>query len=315
MSRWFRHYAGMMRDDKLVRVAVTCCQPVERVVWIWGAILESAAEIDDDGRFDVDAAEIAYFLRSDAADVDAVLHALEQLGRVSGNRVAKWNDRQFKSDRSADRQKALRDRQKQTGDGEHAAPDAMVNGHSDDRVTAASRHGDAPETETELEAETEKEKVAPSLRSGGAPARRRRKPGMPLPEDWRPTEASRDRARSLGFPETKIDDIAEDLRVWANGKGEIRADWDATFDGFVRRDAKGNRGQGPPRQRVVNGFAAYAIDLANEESDATPRQNNDQAASRTTGGLSAGSRAETSGVLDTRQPDAPGGAYTVVDRH
>ena len=49
MSRWFRHYAGMMRDDKLVRIAIKTKQPIERVLWIWGAILESAAEIDDNG--------------------------------------------------------------------------------------------------------------------------------------------------------------------------------------------------------------------------------------------------------------------------
>jgi hypothetical protein len=32
MSRWFRHYAGMMRDDKLVRVAIRSKQTIERVV-------------------------------------------------------------------------------------------------------------------------------------------------------------------------------------------------------------------------------------------------------------------------------------------
>jgi hypothetical protein len=50
VSRWFRHYAGMMRDDKLVRVAIRSGQAIERVCWIWGAILESAAEIDNGGK-------------------------------------------------------------------------------------------------------------------------------------------------------------------------------------------------------------------------------------------------------------------------
>jgi hypothetical protein len=36
MSRWFRHYAGMMRDDKLVRVAIRSGQTIERVVWVYG---------------------------------------------------------------------------------------------------------------------------------------------------------------------------------------------------------------------------------------------------------------------------------------
>ena len=59
MSRWFRHYAGLARDDKLVRAAMKSKQPVERVVWVWCAILESAAEIDDGGRYELDHAECA----------------------------------------------------------------------------------------------------------------------------------------------------------------------------------------------------------------------------------------------------------------
>src|SRR3972149_8906027 len=106
MSRWFRHYAGMMRDEKLVRAAMASKQPVERVVWIWGAILESAAEINDGGRYELDHAEVAYFLRADEADVAAIEAALTQLARVANAIVVKWGDRQYQSDRSAPRQAA-----------------------------------------------------------------------------------------------------------------------------------------------------------------------------------------------------------------
>lgn len=152
MSRWFRHYAGMMRDDKLVRAAVASKQPVERVVWIWGAILESAAEINDGGRYDLDPAEVAYFLRADEADVHAVLDALGRCGRVASSTVVHWGDRQFDSDRSASRQAAYRERKRShggNGDGGQASSDAGI--------TSPSRHGDAPETETELETEAEKQ--------------------------------------------------------------------------------------------------------------------------------------------------------------
>ncbi len=67
MSRWFRHYAGMMRDDKLVRVSIKSKQSVERVCWVWCAILESAAEIDDSGRYEIEHEEIARFLRCPAS--------------------------------------------------------------------------------------------------------------------------------------------------------------------------------------------------------------------------------------------------------
>lgn len=100
MSRWFRHYAGMMRDDKLVRAALRSKQSVERVCWLWGAILESAAEFDDGGRYEIDHAEIAYFLRADESEVAAIEAALGALGRLEDGCVAKWKDRQFQGDRT-----------------------------------------------------------------------------------------------------------------------------------------------------------------------------------------------------------------------
>lgn len=152
MSRWFRHYAGMMRDDKLVRVAIRSKQTVERVVWVWGAILESAAEIDEDGRYDFDTAEAAYFLRADESDLVAILDALSEQGRISQDRVVKWGDRQFTSDRSADRQRRYRERKKAVSHGDNGA-EPVTGGEGDGGVTSLSRHGDAPETETETETE------------------------------------------------------------------------------------------------------------------------------------------------------------------
>ncbi len=150
MSRWFRHYAGMMRDEKLVRVAIKSKQPVERVLWIWGAILESAAEIDEDGRFDLDAAEVAYFLRAGEDDVGAVLNGLADAGRLADNIVVNWGDRQFSSDRSKERQAAYRERQraqKRRSDGEDRH---QING-----VTSPKRHRDVEVTAQETETETE----------------------------------------------------------------------------------------------------------------------------------------------------------------
>ncbi len=157
MSRWFRHYAGMMRDDKLVRVAIKSKQTVERVVWIYGAILESAAEIDDDGRYDLDSAEIAYFLRADEADVDAVLVALGDAGRVVEGRVVKWGSRQFSSDRSRDRVAAHRERKRSQGvedNGEVEAGNGVV--------TLPIRPRNAPETELETELDKKEEATASS---------------------------------------------------------------------------------------------------------------------------------------------------------
>lgn len=88
MSRWFRHYAGLSRDDKLVRAAVKARQPVERAVWVFGAILESAAEVNDGGRYDFDVDEAAYFLRCEPGDLSGVLQQLIAVGYIDGQRVA-----------------------------------------------------------------------------------------------------------------------------------------------------------------------------------------------------------------------------------
>lgn len=144
MSRWFRHYAGMVRDDKLVRVALKSKQSIERVVWIWGAVLESAAEIDSDARYEVDADEIAHFLRCKPAAVNAVLEALQDLGRIDGSTVTTWAKRQFKSDRSNARVAAHREKKRGSGNDDETL-------HVTGDVTLQERHCNSPETETETE--------------------------------------------------------------------------------------------------------------------------------------------------------------------
>ena len=151
MSRWFRHYAGMMRDDKLVRVAIRSKQPIERVVWIWGAILESASEIDDAGKYDLDAAEVSYFLRADEADVVGVLRELEVAGRTAEGCVVKWSNRQFQSDRSAER--VARHRAKKREDNVSYA-------QCNEDVTLQVADGNAPDTELDTEKEVKPRKRA-----------------------------------------------------------------------------------------------------------------------------------------------------------
>lgn len=163
MSRWFRHYAGMMRDEKLVAVAIRSKQPVERVVWVWGAVLESAAEIDDAGRFEVDAAEVAYFLRSDEGDIRAVLDALATAGRLAGDRVVKWGDRQYQSDKAAERQARYRERQRQ-GHQTPRSDDQKASQAVTHDVTVTSRDGEvtAQETDTDTEITEANASDAPS---------------------------------------------------------------------------------------------------------------------------------------------------------
>jgi hypothetical protein len=156
MSRWFRHYAGMMRDEKLVAAAIRSKQPVHLVVWVWGAILESAAERDEDGLFELDAGEAAYFLRTDEADIRAVLDALANAGRLAEGRVVKWGDRQYQSDKSAERQARYRERRRPTQrDG-------------DDKQTSRDGAVTAQEAETEAETKVEDQPQVSAITRGRA---------------------------------------------------------------------------------------------------------------------------------------------------
>lgn len=162
MSRWFRHYAGMMRDEKLVRVAVKSKQPVERVVWVWGAILESAAEINDGGRFEFDVGEAAYFLRCDESELADIVGGLEASGRLVASCVVRWSDRQHESDSSRERQRRYRARRNADSRSElreRQDGDADVDGGD---VTRPSRDGAVTPQETDTETEEDVGASAPT---------------------------------------------------------------------------------------------------------------------------------------------------------
>ena len=244
MSRWFRHYAGMMRDDKLVSAAIKSKQTIERVVWVWGAILESASEIDDDGRYEIDTAEIAWFLRADQSELDAIEDALHTLGRVHQGRVARWGVRQFQSDRSAERQRRYRERNKVTDSSEAGEAQPVTEETSRNiEVTSQSRHGDAPETETE----TETDILEPngSCASGDA---NQLKPehvveswndlaptiGKPMVRDLTPERRVRLKARIAGY---SIDDF-NNVLAGISRSSFLRGDtgWHGcTFDWFTKK--------------------------------------------------------------------------------
>lgn len=148
MSRWFRHYAGMMRDPKLVGVAARTKQPVERVAFVWGCILEDAAEARGCGTYTLDIDEVAYFLRCESDDIAAIHIELAKAGLVKDGVIIQWAERQFETDKSdptnADRQRRFRQKNK-------TVTDETVTRNDD--VTETKR----PETETETETDIERE--------------------------------------------------------------------------------------------------------------------------------------------------------------
>lgn len=62
---------------------------------------------------------------------------------------------------------------------------------------------------------------------------------IPIPDDWKPIEAHYVRAAELGFSRRWVDDKADTVRLWAEGKGDARyANWDSMFHNWLKRDAK-----------------------------------------------------------------------------
>ncbi len=59
----------------------------------------------------------------------------------------------------------------------------------------------------------------------------------PLSADWAPSDSHFEAAAKLGISRKAVEWKAEDLRLWALSSGELKSNWEATFHGFLRRDA------------------------------------------------------------------------------
>jgi hypothetical protein len=268
MSRWFRHYAGMMRDDKLVRVAIRSKQTIERVVWVYAAILESAAEIDDAGRYDLDAAEAAYFLRADEDDVVGIMRELQVAGRIAEGCVVKWGDRQFQSDRSAERVARHRAKKRQ---------DNVGDGRGNGAVTLQEQPRNSPETETELEKESS-EANASSQRAWACP------PGV-HPDHWRDFRANRKTRRLTNSPTAyagqlkALSELADD--EWPPGRlvqyaaekgwGSINKPDEGSFNGQANRGSSQRMGGPRPDPTLELLRAARAAQRSDGRDYEQPR--------------------------------------------
>ena len=107
---------------------------------------------------------------------------------------------------------------------------------------------------------------SPSLRSGERPRPSAR--AHPLPNDWLPSLDDHRCGAELGFSQVDVDDMAEDLRLWARGSGALKQDWGATFVSWMRRESRerprgarsppGRLAAGPRRPTGLDVYAALA---------------------------------------------------------
>lgn len=260
--KWFRHYVGMTRDDKLMAVAARSRQPLDRVMFVWIAILESASERDDGGRYAVDAEMVAYTLRCEPADVTAIMLALEVAERLCEGVVVHWKDRQFESDTSRARMRRHREKQNGGGNGQKPHGDGDKK-HGDVGVTSQNRTVTAPDSDSETD--------LPSPDGDGRPAAEPEQPKLRLVEvaDIEPPPTDPDAALYRRGRQVLGDRAGGQItRLKAHFGGNI-ADARAAIEHAASRDrpaeyigailAKPSRGPPPRPSRTTGRF-----DIANE---------------------------------------------------
>jgi hypothetical protein len=115
-------------------------------------------------------------------------------------------------------------------------------------VLADCYQSDSPEEEGEEE-ENKKEKE-------------RERRASALPAHWGPSESHFLQGEKLGFSAAEIQDMAEDMRLWAGAKGEVKKNWDMAFSGWMRREKKSNRGGAPPLSRTEIASRKIAQEIA-----------------------------------------------------
>lgn len=209
---WFRFYTESFSDRKMLRLS-----PLQR--WLWVSILGAAREspvpgellIADDEPMTIE--ELARYADVRPRDVSSALPIMERLGMIEQKErsivVLNWNARQYESDNVTARTRDHRERSKEQ-----------------DRNVPKNVRRNTPDTETE----TEEEKSRP------------RKRGARLPEEWIPS----DETRQLIASERPDLDLRKEHQDFCDywhakaGKDATKIDWDLTWRRWMR-----NQGQRP----------------------------------------------------------------------
>jgi len=110
-------------------------------------------------------------------------------------------------------------------------------------------------------------------RSMESVVKKEKKRGTKIPPDWKPKQSHYDEGASRNLLPRRVDEIADNMRTWcaanANRSVTTKADWDATFMGFIRREpSNGQRNFTASRRSASSDFFAgmrsVAEDLAGD---------------------------------------------------
>ncbi|RSY83148.1 hypothetical protein DAH66_12835 [Sphingomonas koreensis] len=158
MTRWYRAYEGTVTDPKLGEAAMIAGTSRSVAVTSWHAIMESACETRDAGRFVTTPRRLAVILAEPLDIAQAIIAAFAEIGLTTGDRIAAWSRRQYESDSSTERSRKHREN-KRNGD-----------------ATLPRRRATPPETEADTESSD-----ATASGAGAPPA----PPPPPQPADLR----------------------------------------------------------------------------------------------------------------------------------
>lgn len=181
MSRWFRHYEGMVDDPKLYVISRKVGLPWPHIAFVWSLILESAARLNQGGVFELNSSSVAIKMECTTMEVDSILMELEAEHMIEKRRdvsvtslivtaVTKWKERQFEGDKSAERMRKMRERRKANPQSGNDKSGSSRDASGDAAVTSR----DAPETYN-------LSTVEGSLRSPSTSERKDKAPGGATP--------------------------------------------------------------------------------------------------------------------------------------
>lgn len=98
---WYRRYTGTCADPKIAEAAMISGAPRCLVIAVWDALLESACEDEDLGRYSVTPRRIAAMLVEPVDRIGQVFEALTEIGMIAGGVIVAWEKRQPNSETPA----------------------------------------------------------------------------------------------------------------------------------------------------------------------------------------------------------------------
>lgn len=100
---------------------------------------------------------------------------------------------------------------------------------------------------------------------------REKKFSSPFPSDFRPTDAHYARGASRGLSRSEVDELAEDIALWARAKGEKKICWGSAFHRWIKTTKKqGSLNGQPTLNQVINRIGQRASNVQPGSGGARP---------------------------------------------